>query len=191
MAKKVIKLTEQELRSIIQDSVNAVLSETDGKTFAKINKASKRAKDDIQNGNPTSMQVINNKSEGSRRFVEINNGDTITKTTNMQPEVQQHWLKDYVGKTFNFFTEDRLNLIAHLLFTFEKATKLDVKKTILVGNVVFNNQQISGDRIVIDFTTDKVKYRSRYAYNLEIDNRFKPLWDNMLGQIRMALDNMH
>ena len=194
MAKKVFKLTEQELRGMIQDSVNAALSEMDGKTFARIAKASKRAKDDIQNGNPTSMRVVNNKSDGSRRFVGVNNSDTITRATNMQPEVQQHWLKDYIGKTFNFFAEDRLKIVAHLLFTFEKVTKLDIQKTILVGNVVFNNQQISGDGITIDFTSNKVKYHergSRYAYNLEIDNRFKPLWDDLLGQIRMALENMY
>ena len=193
MKKKAIQLTEQELRSIIQDSVNAVLLEMEGETFARINKASKKAKDDIQNGNPTSMRVINNKSDGSRRFVGVNNSDTITRATNMQPEVQQHWLKDYIGKTFNFFAEDRLKLVAHLLFTFEEVTKFDIKKTILVGNVVFNNQQISGDGIIIDFTSNKVKYHergNRYTYNLEIDNRFKPLWDSLLGQIRKALENM-
>ena len=55
----------------------------------------------------------------------------------MEPTVQQHWLRDYVGKTFKFFGEDRMGLVAHLLFTLEKVTKLDVNKTILVGTIVF------------------------------------------------------
>ena len=123
----------------------------------------------------------------------IDNDDIISRATNMQPNVQEHWLKDYIGKTFKFFAEDRLRLTAHLLFTFNRVTKLDTKKTILIGDVVFNNQQISGDGIIIDFTKGTVKYHergSRYAYNLEIDNRFKPLWEGLCEQLKTAIDNM-
>lgn len=162
MAKKVIKLTEEESLSMIHSSVHAI-------------------------------RVINNDNNGSHRFVEGNNGDSTTKATNLQLEAQEHWLEDYIGKTFNFFTEDSMNLVAHVLFTLEKLKKLDVKKTVLVGSVVFNNQQIIGDSIIIDFTTNRIKYRemgSRYIYNLEIDNRFKPLWNSLLGLIKIALENM-
>ena len=85
----------------------------------------------------------------------------------MQPAVQQYWLKDYIGKTFKFFAQDRLGLVAHMLFTFDKVTKLDVKKTILDGTVTYNATQISGDGITIDLSNNKVYYHERGSrYNL-------------------------
>ena len=80
-----------------------------------------------------------------------------------------------------------MGLPAHVLFTFEKVTKLEPNKTVLVGSVTFNRNQINGDGIIIDFTTNKVKYQergSRYMYTLELDNRFKPLWDKFLEQTK-------
>ena len=88
--------------------------------------------------------------------------------------------------------EDLLGIPADLLFTFERVKKLDLRKTILVGTVVFNETQIAGDGIIIDFTKDKVQYHekgNRYAYNLEIDIRTKGLWDRLLVQLKKALKN--
>ena len=113
--------------------------------------------------------------------------DKVSRATNVQQDIHEQCLKDYIGKTFKFFAQDRLQLVAHLLFSFEKVVKLDMKETILAGTIVFNNQQINGDGIIIDFTTNKVKYKergSRYMYTLELDNRFKPLWDKFLEQIK-------
>lgn len=127
----------------------------------------------------------------SSTMMEVDENAKINNATN-KPTVQEHWQKDYVGKTFKFFAEDRLGLIAHHLFTFNRVSKLDAKKTILIGDVVFNNQQISGDRIIIDFTKGNVRYHekgSRFAYNLEIDNRFKPLWDGLCDQLKTAIEN--
>ena len=42
-------------------------------------------------------------------------------------------------------------LPAHVLFTFEKVTKLEPNKTVLVGDVTFDRNQINGDGIIIDF----------------------------------------
>jgi hypothetical protein len=61
-----------------------------------------------------------------------------------------------------------------------------INKVILVGTVTFNNNQISGDGIIIDFIKNTIKYHekgSRYTYNLEIDNRYKPLWDKFVNEL--------
>jgi hypothetical protein len=61
----------------------------------------------------------------------------------------------------------------------------------LVGNVTFNRNQINGDGIIIDFVKGRVKYHergNRYAYNLEIDNRYKQMWDAFINELKTALD---
>ena len=182
MKRNTIRLTEQELNTLIHRCVNEALSEMDGATYSRIHKASHRAMSDIQSGKST--RTIGNTT--------TNNDDIITRASLMQQRVQEHWLKDFIGKTFKFFAEDRMGLVAHLLFTFEKVTKLDENKTILVGNVVFNDKQINGDGITIDFSKNRVQYHergSRYAYNLEIDNRTSSLWEKLLEQLQMALNN--
>lgn len=182
MKKQVIQLTESQLHSIIEKCVNEAMNEMDGKTYSRMHNASHKAMDDIQGGQQT--HTVGSKT--------TNNDDIITRASQMQPTVQQHWLKDYIGKTYKFFAEDRMGLVAHLLFTFEKVIKLDTKKTILVGDVMFNDKQIIGDGITIDFSKNRVQYHergSRYAYNLEIDNRVAPLWNDLLEQLQMALDN--
>ena len=180
MKKQVIQLTEAQLHTLIRNCVTEAISEMDGATYSRIYNASHRAMNDIQNG-------IQTRTVGGKT---TDNDDTITRASQMQSNVQQHWLKDYIGKTFKFFAEDRMGLVAHLLFTFVKVTKLDAEKTILVGDIVFNDKQISGDGITINFVKNKVKYHergSRYAYNLEIDNRVAPTWNKLLEQLQMAL----
>lgn len=82
--------------------------------------------------------------------------------------------------------------MADVLFTFDKIKKLDLNKTILIGTVTFNQTQIPGDGIVIDFIKNRVQYHekgNRYAYNLEIDNRTAQLWYGLLAQLKQALEN--
>ena len=191
MRKKVIMLTEIELSNLIKEATRNVISEMDGSTYSRIYNASHKAKEENQNGNYSSLRIINNKSDGSRRFIGVNNDDTILRARKMEKEVQPYWLQDYVGKTFKFYGEDRLGLISDVLFTLERVTKLELNKTILIGTVTFNQTQIVGDGIIIDFKKNRVQYHergNRYAYNLEIDNRCKPLWDSLLNQLKMALN---
>lgn len=200
MGKKVIRLTESELAHIIKEATVASLNEMDGATYARIYNTTHKAKQDIQSGNlqTTKTTTKRHKKDGSLRkkplvkTTFINNDDIIARGRNMEDRVQQHWLKDFIGQTFMFFGEDRLGIPAHILLTLDKVTKLDPRKTILVGTVVYNNTKIEGDGITIDFTTDKVKYHergSRYAYTLEIDYRSRELWQKLLEQLKMALDN--
>lgn len=182
MKKQVIQLTEGQLHDLIENCVAKALNEMDGATYSRLYNTSHRAMNDIQNG-------VQTRTVGKKT---TNNDDTITRASQMQADVQQHWLKNYIGQTFKFFAQDRMGLVAHLLFTLEKVTKLDTSKTILIGDVVFNNKQINGDGITIDFTKNRVQYHergSRYAYNLEIDNRVAPLWNKLLEQLQMALNS--
>ena len=181
MAKKIVRLSEAELMSMINEAVTNAL-EKDGKTAMRVPNVSKTTRDDIQRG--ISDKVINPTKT-------IPNDRLIQKAQGMAPRVEDHWLRDFKGVTFKFFGEDRIGIVFHILFTFEKLTKLSQDKTILVGTVSYNNQSISGDRIIINFDKGTVKYHergSRYRYSLEIDNRMKPQWDALLEQLKMALN---
>ena len=182
MNKKIVHLTESELMEIIKDVTIQSLNEMDGKTYSRIYNASKRAKSNNQQG-------IYQRTVGPKTF---NNDQTIQDARTLEPKAQQHWLKDFKGKTFKFYGEDRLGLVADILFTFDEVTKLDLKKTILIGTVTFNQTQINGDGIIVNFKNGTIKYHergSRYAYNLEIDNRTSQLWDDLMTQLQMALNN--
>ena len=182
MAKKVIRLTESKLNQIIKEATAKVMNEMDAATYSRIHNASHRAMQDIQNGNYE--RSVNDKKK-------IDNDEIISKADALEPRAQAHWLKDYVGQTFKFFGRSQMGLPAHVLFTFERVTKLEPNKTVLVGSVTFNRNQINGDGIIIDFTKGRVKYHergNRYAYTLEIDNRYKPLWDKFINELQTTLD---
>lgn len=163
MAKKIVRISEAEFMSMINEAVAKALVEMDGKTAMRV-PVSKTARDDIQQG--VSDKVV-----------------TLSKT-------EDQWLRDFKGVTFKFFGEDGIGIVANILFTFEKLIKLSQDKTILIGTVSYNNKSISEDGIIINFDKGTVKYRergSRYQYSLEIDNRMKPRWDALLEQLKMAL----
>ncbi len=185
MAKKVIRLTEDELKQLIKEATARVMNEMDAATYSRIYNASHRAVQDTQNGNYE--RTVNGKT-----FVD--NDDIISKADELEPRAQAHWLKDYVGQTFKFFGRSQMGLPAHVLFTFERVTKLEPNKTVLVGSVTFNRNQINGDGIIIDFVKGRVKYHergNRYAYNLEIDNRYKQMWDAFTNELKAALGARH
>ncbi len=182
MAKKVVRLTEEEFMSMINEAVANALIEMDGKTAMRVANTSKTARNDIQQG---SYDKVINPSK------KVSNDKTIRKAQDMWPRVEDHWLKNFKGVTFKFFGEDRIGIVANILFTFDKLTKLSSDKTILTGTVSYNNQSISGDGIIINFDKGTVKYHergSRFQYSLEIDRRTKPQWDSLLEQLQMALN---
>ena len=183
MAKQVIKLTESELNNLIKIATSKVVNEKDAATYSRTHNASHKAMQDIQDGND--QRAMNG-------IEMVDNNDIISRADNMESEVQSHWLREYIGQTFKFFGRSQMGLPAHVLFTFERITKFEPNKTVLVGSVIFNRNQINGDGIIIDFTKRKIKYHeggNRYAYNLEIDNRYKPLWESFLNKLKDALDS--
>ena len=190
MKKIIIKLTESELSEMIKKATTESLNEMDGATYARMYKASHRAKENNQNGVYNTKYMINGQRKVNPHEKVVSNDDVINRANKMESGVQQHWLNNYVGKTFKFYGEDRLGLVANVLFTLDRVKNLDIRKIILVGTVIFKDNEIPGDGIIIDFKTQKVVYHEkgdRYAYNLEIDNRSKALWDNLLEQLQMGI----
>lgn len=182
MSKKIIKLSEEELRQVIYEAVVPMLSETDAATYSRIHNASHRATQGIQSGN--------NARTNGRKCVD--NNDVINRTDKIGPVVQSHWLKDFIGKTFKFFSRTQMGLVANVLFKLENVKKSDYNKTILVGEVTFNENKINSDDIIVDFAKSRIQYhdkRSRYSYNLEIDNRFKQLWNELLKELNTAIQS--
>ena len=53
---------------------------------------------------------------------------------------------------------------------------------------IIESRWCNGDGIIIDFTKNTIK-GSRYAYNIEIDNRYKPLWDEFINELSSALNS--
>ncbi|MBD5239034.1 MAG: hypothetical protein HDS64_04585 [Bacteroidales bacterium] len=182
MAKKIVRLTDEEFRSMINEAVSQVLKEVDVKTAMRVPNASAKAQNEIQKG--FDVRQINTTKSTS-------NYDLIQKAQSMWSKVENHRLNDFQGFTFSFFSKDGIGLVAIILFTFERLTKLSSDKTILTGTITYNNQFISGDRIIINLDKGTVKYHergSRYNYSLEIDRRTKPQWDALLKQLQKALN---
>jgi hypothetical protein len=99
-------------------------------------------------------------------------------------------LKPFVNQSFKFYGENRLGIIADVIFTMTDMTHLNPDRAILVGTVVFNDTQINGDGIIVDLKNNKVYYHergNRYKYVLEIDNRTKDLWDKFMSQLHLAI----
>lgn len=121
----------------------------------------------------------------------VDNDEIISKADKLEPRTQAHWPMDYVGQTFKFFGISLKGLPTHVLFRFEKVTKLEPNKTIMIGSVTLNRNRINGDGIIIDYVKGMVKYHerdNRYAYNLEIDYRYKQMWDAYTYELKTALD---
>ena len=160
MAKKVIRLTNDEFRSMINEAVTKALMMKDGNTALSVSDESTNA-------------------PGESRKEQV-----------MSPGDEPNFLQDFEGFTFKFFGEDGRGLVVNILFTFDKLTKLSSEKTILTVTVSYNNQSVIGDGITVSFDRGTVIYRergSRYNYSLEIDRRTKPQWDALLQQLQGAL----
>ena len=100
---------------------------------------------------------------------------------------QDNTISQYVGTTFNFYGFTPLGIPVHVLFTFEKVSSLLPDQAILTGTVTYYTDQISNDTIIVDLLSDNVKYRekgSRKFQILELDNRFKLLWSNIVNCLK-------
>lgn len=181
MAKKtVIRLTEGQLAEIIKDITIKSLNEIDGATYSRVYNASHRAKNDKQNGQL--QRTVGNRTR--------NNDDILAHARELEPRAKENFLNPFVNQPFKFYSENRLGIIADVIFTMTDMTHLNSDRAILVGTVVFNDTQINGDGIIVDLKNDKVYYHergNRYKYVLEIDNRTKDLWDKFMSLLHLAI----
>ena len=127
----------------------------------------------------------------SRLSGEMNsNGSMQMNCVGNQANIPDGLFDEYYGTTFKFFGLGPIGLPTHVLFALERVTMIEPNKTILYGNVTIRTSQVNGEKIIIDFTKNRVKYRNRQEkciYDLEIDNRFKPLWEKFTCEIKKIL----
>lgn len=174
-SRKIIRLTEDELRQSIFEAVVPMLNEEDAAIYTRVYNASHRIRKD-------------NRQSVNGPLVDKNNERNRSRQT--EPNVQVHELDKFIGKDFRFYSENELGLVVIIKFVFSKVKKLAYHNTILTGTVLFEDTQIDGDRIIVDFAKNRVRYRERGSgcfYNLEIDNRFKSLWNELLMQLENAM----
>lgn len=187
MAKKATKLTEDEMRTLVNNIVNEALEEIDGKTHARVANATKRAMQNLQNG----IRFTKTTSPLSGEKHTINYDDIITKAKKTEERANTSLLEPYIDSKIMFFATNRLGRITRLIFQPNKIKKLMNGVAILSGTVIYDGNLMNGN-IMIDFTKQKVFYterHTRYKYTLDPDNRTVDKWNSLLEQLKMSLDN--
>ena len=175
MAKKIIRLNENEFRTLIKHAVNETLSEIDGATYARIHNLTMKAQ---QN------QLSNKPSESNKR----SNLELIQKGIELDPQAADSLIRPY--KTdYLFHCQNLRGTAAITIFNLEELYELTPQKVLLKGSIVFNGEPLKGV-IVVEMPTHNVYYNYKGKspkYKLLIDPSKKEQWDDLLHQLDMAL----
>ena len=148
MGKRVIRLTESELKEMIYEAVIPVLNEIDAATYARVHRATNQAKLDNQNGKFI-HQVNPNKQE--------TNDDIIAHGIDLEPRAADSMISPYKNIRYMFYCKNLRQNTGIVLFSLSKLYELTHEKAILKGDIVFNNQQMNGS-IIIYMETGTVVY---------------------------------
>ena len=177
MAKKVIRLTEEEFRRVIYNAVNVSLNEIGGKTHAIVHNATMKAQQDRING-------INTSPHGRPNL------DVIQRGINMSQRAADSLIAPY--KTdYLFHGSDLVGTASLLVFKLEQLYKLSSREAILKGEVVFNGEPLKGS-IVVNMTTKQVQYNYKGKpprYNLTIDPSKRDLWDSLIDELQVSVNS--
>jgi hypothetical protein len=179
MGKRVIKLTECELRQMIYEAVLPVLNEIDADTYSRVHKATNRAKSDNQKGNY--IRQINATKQKT-------NDDIIAQGIDLEPRAADSMITPYKDIQYMFYCHNLRQNTGIVLFTLSNLYELTSQKAILKGEIIFNNNKMNGS-IIIDMLNLNVVYyhnASKKKYSLEIDNRFASKWDNLCTTLQRA-----
>lgn len=184
MAKKVIKLTEEELDNAIKQSVNEALQEIKGRTLARMSNSAINSTGNIQRG-------VNRTFYGAKAGIK-----NVDKDDNLIPKATQSFLSQYKSTKFLFWTYRRVGNPINVIFKVDNIKKLIDNVAILSGEVIFGREQLSGD-IVIDFKLQNdgtykrfvsYKYKgNKYKYTLEPNTNTKPIWDDLVNELEECL----
>lgn len=179
MGKKVIRLTEAELKQMIYEAVIPVLNEIDAATYARVHKATNQARLDNQNGIYT-HQVNPTKQE--------TNDDIIAHGIDLEPRAADSLISPYKETRYMFYCKNLRQNTGIVLFSLVQLYELTHEKAILKGDIVFNNQRMNGS-IIINMNSGEVVYyhnSSKKKYPLEIDNRFSKQWNDLVSELQKA-----
>ena len=143
MAKKTIRLTEEEFKRVIYNAVNESLEEIGGRTHAVVHNATMKAQQERLKGIPTSPHGKPNL-------------DVIQQGIKLSQQAADSLITPY--KTdYLFHAVDLVGTAALLVFNLEQLYKLSNKEAILKGNIVFNGEPLYGS-IIKNMETKQVRY---------------------------------
>lgn len=177
MAKKIIRLTEEEFYKLVKTAVNESIDEIDGRAYKRIHNATIKAQQNKDNGlsnsNPrkTNMHVI------SQGFLLV-------------PKAVESLISPFKD-TYVFHCTNLRGTAALTVFTLEGLHSLSTENVILQGTVVFNGTQLHG-RISIDLNNISVYYNykgQKPSYKLTIDPNNKIKWDNLISQLVLTINS--
>ena len=179
MEKKIVKLTEGELRNIIAESVLQVMNEIDAKTYSHVHNATAHAKSENQNGyyihtiNPTKSET---------------NDSIIAHGIELEPHAADSMISPYKNVRYMFYCKNLRQNVGITLFNLQELYELTSEKSVLKGEIIFNNHSMNGS-IIIDMGTGTSIYyhnSSKKKYPLEIDNRFASQWNKLVQTLQEA-----
>jgi len=191
MTNEIRHLSEMEFYQHVENAVNEVLNEIDGKTHARVSNAAVNAMRLNQQGQyETTLQGVDRSSNQPKTTI-INHDAVIAKKKGVLQDANKSLVEPFATTTFVFYAIDRFDSPSFLTFNVSNIKKLMRGVAILSGKVVYDGDEMKGD-IMIDFKKDKVTYTekgTRYKYPLIPDNRTIAKWNELLAQLKMSLDN--
>lgn len=177
MAKKIKTLTREELCNIIAESVMQVMNENDAKIYAKVHESTNQAR----KGNRSGIhQVDSNKSE-TDDFIIAHGIDMKSKATGS-------FMTPYKDINYMFYCKNLRQNVGITMFKLEQLHELTSEKAVLIGEIIFNNQQMTGS-IIVNLNDGQVNYyhsSSKRKYLLEIDKRFECQWNNLVQKLQQV-----
>ena len=177
MAKKIVRLTESELRNLIQEATAEVLSEIDGRTYSRVHNATMQAQKDLVNNIPMSPQGRPNI-------------DVIQRGIKLDPKAADSLITPFKTK-FLFHCQNLRGTAAITIFDLKELYELTPQKAILKGDITFNDEPLHGS-IIIDFVKDKVQYNYKGKaprYTLTIDPSKRDLWNKLVNELKASINN--
>ena len=177
MGKKVVRLTETELRNLIEEATINVLNEIDGKTYSRIHNATMQAQRDLVNNIPQSPQGRSNI-------------DVIQRGIKLDPRAADSLITPYKTK-YLFHCQNLRGAAAITILDLKELYELTPQKAILKGSITFNDEPLYGS-IIINLINNKVQYNYKGKsphYTLTIDPSKRELWDKLVNELKASINN--
>ena len=183
MNKRIISLTENDLKEMIKRCLN----EIGGKTLASIDNSAIKSVNNIQNH-------VDRTFYGTRAGLKIvDHNDNVIKADTLKPKAIQSFLNPYKNYQFLFWAYRREGNPVHLMFQVENIKKALDSEVILSGNVVFGREQLPGDIIINFFPVGNSQYDSKvsykykgnsYKYLLRPNVNTEPKWNELVNGLQ-------